>query len=329
MITSSSVATVLLYLAIIVTSLLLRERKLYIFGAILIGTCLLFIELPDITEYRDHYELTKRTDFSHILSLSNFEPGYVVVVAFISQFLPFEVFYVAVVALAIHAYLRFFEKCANKNPYIYAVFFLSICLYFIAFTLRSTIASMLLAYSLLYLKVNKNFIAAVLIVIGATFHIVIAPLIVLPILNKFSNIITKHYIFVCAAVITISMIFARYLSLDFFVGSNEILDHKISAYDDANVNANSFYFGLWIVAILGSFISFKYLNEFDRVLIIASVCIILFLQPFGFIQGRFMWLTSFVFAYIFTKGIFSRFNFGRIGMLFFITAVPLAIFLRF
>jgi len=325
----SSVATVLLYFAIIATSLLLRERKLYIFGAILIGTCLLFIELPDVTAYKEHYELTKHTNFSEILSLSNFEPGYVVVVALLSQILPFEIFYVAVVAFAIHIYFRFFEKCANNNISIYAIIFLSIFLYFIAFTLRTTIASIFLAYSILYLKNNKNFIAAVLIVFGATFHIAIAPLIILPILSRFSNIITKHFIFLNVAVIAVSVILAQNLSLDYIVGINDILDLKITAYETENVYRNGFFFDLWIVVILGSFISFKYLNEFDRFLITAFACIIFLSQPFGFIQGRLMWLTSFVFAYMFTKVFISRLNFGRIGRLFFLAAVPLAIFLRF
>lgn len=327
--TSSSIATVLLYFSIIATSLLLRERKLYLFGAILIGTCLQFIELPDIIEYKAHYQLTSNTDFRNILLLSNFEPGYVVLVTILSKFLPFEVFYVAVVTLAIHAYTRFFEKCADNYAYIYIVLFLSVCLYFIAFTLRSTIASIVLAYSLLYLKDKKNLISAALIVFAATFHIVVAPLIMLPILNNYSSIIKKHFIYFFSAAIIIPLVLARYLSLDFFVGNSEILDLKISAYDGANINVNGFYFGLWIFAIIGSFYSYKYLIEFERVLIIATVFIIVLFHPFGFIQGRFMWLTSFVFAYIFTRVVFSRINLGAIGRLIFLVVVPLAVFARF
>jgi hypothetical protein len=329
MITSSTIASVLLYLAIIATSLLLREKRLYILGAILISICLLFIELPDVAEYKDHYQLIERTSFEYIFSLSNFEPGYVLVVALVSKFLPFEIFYVVVISLAIQSYLNFFKNSLSKRPYIFAVFFLSICLYFIAFSLRSTIASMFLAYSLSRLKDNRNALAAGLIVLGATFHIVIAPMIILPILNKFSAFITRRYIFVYSIAIAMSIFVSRNLSLENFIGVNEFVSLKIAAYEEANISSNSLFFGLWMIAFFSSFISFKLFNEFDRVLVIAAVITILLLHSFEFIQGRFMWLTSFLFAYIFVKGIFSRFDMGRVGRLFFVLTLPLFTFIRF
>jgi len=327
--TSNFVGSMLLYLAIIATSFLLRERKTYIIGVVAIATCLLYIELPDIAEYKEHYQLAGRTSFEYIISLYNFEPGYVGVVAILSQVLPFEVFYIIIVSLAIHSYLKFYEKNVNKQCYIYAVFFLSFCLYFVAFTLRTTIASMFFAYSLLNLKDNKNVFAAILIIIGATFHVAIAPMIILPILNKFSAFIARRYLLVYAIAIVASIIITRYLSMNLFVGVNEIVDLKILAYDDANVTSNSLYFVLWIIAIIGSFISFKHFEEFDRLIIITTVATIIALLPFGFIQGRFMWLTSFLFAYIFTKGTFGRFDFGKTGRLLFTVTLPLVIFLRF
>ncbi len=321
--------SIILYFSVIITILLIHEKKSSMFGSILIATCLLFIELPDIKDYKEHYELAKNTDFNYILSLYNFEPGYVLLTVIASQFLSFEIFYILIITITIQANLKFFEKCDSEKSYIYATFFLSICLYFIAFTLRTTIASIFLAYSLLFLKKNKNYIAIILIVIGATFHVVIAPMIIFPILNNFSKIIIKHYIITSITTLITLVISSQYLSLDLFFGANEILDIKISAYDSANLSADSFYFVLWILAIIGSIISFKYYGEFDCMLIVISAAIIILMQPFGFIQGRFMWLTSFVFAYVFTKSIFSRLYFDQIINFLITIIVPLAIFLRF
>lgn len=326
---SSAAASMLLYLALVATSLLLRERKAYIFGAILIATCLLFIELPDVATYKEHYQLARHTSFENIFSLYNFEPGYVVLVIALSRFLPFEVFYVIVVSLAIHAYLKFYEKSVNKRPYIFAVLFLSVCLYFVAFTLRTTIASMFLAYALSCLKGKKNALAAVLIFLGATFHIVIAPMIILPIVNKFSALISRRYLLFYAIAIALAVIIARHLSLNFLVGANQFIDLKISAYEDANVSSNSLYFGLWILAIFGSCISYRYFDESDRVLAIVAAVNVLLLYPFEFIQGRFMWLTSFLFAYIFAKGTIARIDIGKTGRLVFVLTLPLLSFLRF
>ena len=326
---SNLISHVLLYLAIIATSLCLRERKPYIFGVISIAICLLFFDLSDIEEYRNHYELAGRAGFDHVVSLYNFEPGYVLLVVLIAHFLPFEAFYVIAISLAIHAYIKFFEQSVGKGHYVYAVFFLSSCLYFVSFTLRTTIASTFLAYAILCLKNKKNILAVILITVGATFHVVIAPMIILPILNKYSGLIAKHYLSFYAIVIAISIAIAKNLSLTPFVGVNEIVDLKISSYDDANINSNSIFFGLWAIAFAGSYVSFRKFDEFDRVLVIASVATILLLYPFEFVQGRFMWLTSFVFAYIFAKGTFMRIDFGSAGRLILVNTLPLVVFFRF
>ncbi len=327
--TSSFVATVLLYLSIIATTLLLREKKPHIFGVILVAICLLFIELPDIAAYKDHYQLVEHTRLEDLFSLNNFEPGYVVVVAFLSRIIPFEIFYVTAISLAIHAYIIFYQNNIGNKSYIFLLFFLSISLYFIAIPLRSTIASIFLAYSLLHLKNNKNALAAAIIVIGSTFHIAIAPMLVLPILNNFSGFIKRYYLLVLSIAIAASMIVSKYLFLDSFININGYLNLKILAYQDVNVSSNSFYFKLWLVAILFAYISHVVLSEFDRVLVAGMAVIIIILQPFGFIQGRFMWLTSFAFAYTFVKVTLSRVEMGRVGGLFFLVTFPLLIFFRF
>lgn len=325
---SITLAHAFLFLSIIATIFLFRERKFHIVGIISISICLLFIDLPDIDEYRTHYDLTGRAGFDYVISLYNFEPGYVIFVAALSSFLPFEAFYVITISLAIHAYLKFFEESDGKRHYIYAAFFLSICLYFTAFTLRTTLASTFLAYAILCLKSNKNAAAGALILVGGMFHVVLTPLIILPVFNRFSSLIAKHYILLYIVVVALSVIVTPSLSLTPFLGANEVIDLKISSYEEANFSSNSYYFGLWLIAFIGALISYKNFSNFDRMLVISLLTSILFLYPFEFIQGRFMWLTSFLFAYIFSKGTFLRFNFGDAGRIFLVTALPLAVFFR-
>jgi len=319
---------IFIFLSIIITIFLFRENKPYIFGVVLISVSLLFLDLPDIDEYRTHYDLTGTHGFDYVTSLYNFEPGYVFFVIIMSSIFTFEVFYIVTISLAIHAYLNFFRDSGEGRHYVYAAFFLPICLYFIAFTLRTTLASIFLVYAIMCLKRNRNVAATALIIVGAMFHIVIAPMIILPVVKRFSVIIAKYYIFIFILLGALSIIAAQGLSLTSLVGVNDIIDLKISSYDDANIKSNSFYFVLWIVALILSLVPLKSFSDFDRVLSVSLVIIILLLYPFQFIQGRFMWLTSFLFAYFFTKSTLMRFNFGETGRVVLVCLLPLAVFSR-
>jgi hypothetical protein len=327
---ASSIIFVLpLYLAIVTTSLLPQKNRAHILGAAVIGACLLLLDLPDIAEYKEHYQLAGEIGFYNILSLYNFEPGYVAIVALLSKTIPFEVFYILTITFAINAYRDFYCENTSRKSSIFIVCFLSICLYFVAFTIRTTIASIFLAYSLSCLKKKDNLRAALMIILGATFHAIITPLIILPVINKFSILIKSRYLFAYTIAIVVALISEKIVSPDLFIGTNELIDLKLSAYEDANVGSKNIYFGLWIVAAVGSIVSMDRFNEFDRVLTISMVTVILLLRPYEFFQGRFMWLTSFIFIYILTKGILTRFDIGKTGGLLTIITLPLLTFLRF
>jgi len=328
-VTSNLTIIYLLYLTIVVISLSLRDGKSYIWSAALIGALLLLLDLPDIAEYKEHYYLTAQTSFMHIFPLYNFEPGYVAAVAIFSKIVPFEVFYIIIITLAIDAYFKFYRANTDNRAYILAACFLSLCLYFVAFTLRATIASIFLAYSLHFLRNKKNATATVLIIIGATFHAIIIPLIILPIANLFSAFISKRYLLLYTITVIAVVFVSKLLSLDMLLGVSDVIDLKASAYKDANISSDSVYFVLWIIAIAGFLISLRFFSEFDRVLALSLTAIILALHPYEFIQGRFMWLTSFLFIYILAKGVIIRFNFGKTGRLIFTISVPLITLMRF
>lgn len=318
-----------LFLSIVSTVFLFyKNNKLYILGIFFIALCLSFFSFADIDEYREHYEFAGQAGYDYVSTFYNFEPGYVLLVAISASLIPFEAFYVLIISSAIYAYLRFFEGTGEENRYIYATIFLSICLYFVAFTLRTTIASTFLAFAVLYMQQKKNTIAFVLILIGSLFHIVVLITIILPFASLFRRFISKYFILILPIAGIFSVIISQYFDLNEIVGYNDVLDLKISSYTDANISSNNLFLGMWLVAFATAFASFKNLDEFERVLIIALLGIIVFLIPYEFVQGRFMWLTSFLFAYILSKGTFIRFNLTETGGIVFMTVLPLAVFFR-
>jgi hypothetical protein len=326
---SNLVAPLALYIAIVVTSLCLHYKKNYILGLVTIAICLLYLDLPDILDYKNHYRLAEDLDFFSLLSLYGFEPGYVALVKISSYFISFEIFYILIMVVAINSYIKFYINVTTDRAYLYLVLFLSVCLYFVAFTIRTTVASIFLAYALINILNKRNKSAAICIVLGASFHMVMAPLIVLPFINRLSVFVSKRYLYVVAVVIFSIIIISKTLPIYLILGLSEFTDFKISTYNEDNINSNSVYQFLWLIVMLASIISIKNLDEFYKVIAITMTSIILLLYPYGFFQGRFMWLTSFIFIFMLAKGVLFRFNIGQFGRLFMVFMLPLMVIFRF
>jgi hypothetical protein len=318
-----------LYISILIAAVFLRDLNYRFFGSILIGMCLINLDLPDILEYKSHYSLASQIGFEDLLLSSNFEPGYVLLVYIISNYIPFEFFYVVVIALAIDAYSKFYALKNDERYYIYIIIFLSTCLYFVAFTIRSTIASIFLAYALIYFRQRKLFTGSIMILAGSAFHVAILPMLMFPVINNISFVFEKKSFYIYAMAILASIFLPNFLLIDSFVGMNKVLDLKILAYEDANINSSSLFFGLWIFVAAGFVMSYRSYDDFDRSLFVTLFVIILFLRSYGFIQGRFMWLTSFLFVYFFAKSLIFKFDIGKYGRLLLIFMLPLMNFLRF
>lgn len=327
--TSTPIGLLLLYFSIVSTTFLVRERRVPFLGCILIGSSLLTFDLPDSFEYKEHYQIASQLGISHAVLPFNFEPGYNLIVSLFSKVVPYEAFYVFVISITIYAYIKAFDSLAGKKDYLLTAFLLSIFLYFFAFTVRTTIASMFLAYAVIFLKNRNNFYAALMVIAGCLFHVVIAPLILFPVINIFSSFVTRNFKLTFLAAIIAALLIASSLSLDFFLGRNNLLDLKIMAYNDANIDSKSIYFWLWIFALFCSLISIKYFSELDRVLVIGSAFILLLLLPFGLVQGRMMWLMSFILVYILTKATILRFSLGPFGGICFVVMLPLIGLVRY
>lgn len=316
---------VLLYFSILITIYLYGKKVTFNIGAMLIPVSLLFFDLPDINEYRLHYELAGQYGYKYVFPLYNFEPGYVGLASVFSLTFPFEVFYIFIIYFSINAYLKFY----NGSNSIYIALMLSLCLYFIAFTIRTTIASAFLAYALFFLRDGKILNFFTLIVIGALFHIVILPMAIFVIIIRFSKFISRHYIYLGLLICVSSIFIVNNLTLAPFVGLSAFVDFKILAYEEANVSAHNLFSSLWIFVFFASLISLnKRFNEFDRVLFVYVFSIILLSSQFGFLQGRFMWLTAFLFAYFFAKTTISRIKIAEFGRIALIITLPLLALIR-
>lgn len=322
-------ATLIIYIAIVITALLSNQGRKYLFGAFFIACCLLFLELPDLEAYVEHYQLAASEGFMSALLSNNFEFGYVALVSICSEIMPFWMFYIGVIICAISSYLKFSSINNSCAPYIFTCFLLSACLYFFSFTIRTTIASIFLSYSLIRLKEEKNTSALILLLAGMTFHMVIAPMLVVPVLNKFRPWISRHYRLCIFFAGIISFIFADIISISSLSSVGGFVENKIFFYQDQESLISGFFFMLWIFIIVSSLFLRKHVDSFDRVLLVSITSILILLYPYGFFQGRFMWLTSFIFAYFFTKIFFNHLRFGKLGQIFFTMSLSLIVFSRF
>ena len=314
---TSSLAIPFIYFAIIATALLANKGHENVLSTCVIAGCLLFLGLPDLEAYDEHYQLAASEGFLLALNSNNFEIGYVALVSICSQIIPFWMFYIGIIVFAIHAYLKFSNSNNSCAPYIFVCFLLSACIYFFSFTIRTTIASIFLAYSLLRISEGKNTAALILILAGIAFHMVIAPMLLLPILNKFKPFIARYYGLSIIIAVIVSAVLADAFLLSSLGEVGGFIETKINLYQDDALSKNGFFFTYWIILIASSVIFIKRISDFDRVLLVSVASVLILLYPYAFFQGRFMWLTSFIFAYLFTKIFLTGLRLGKFGRVLF------------
>jgi len=299
---------IVLYLSIILASILSVSSKkwLYLLGSFLVGICLLPFEFRDISEYRDHYNLASTVGFESLLSTANFEIGYVLLVIIASKLIPFNIFYVSIIAFAIYTAINFYHKYADHKSQFYVVLFLSVFLYFIAFTLRTTIASAFLAIALCKMKERRIFFASIIILLAASFHLAVLPFLIFPIVNYFTYLSkTKRALFL--SIFLLITLFHKYLLNIFFIYfPYDFILFKLNAYEDSNV----FQMSTYLLILVGIFIlyipRFKLINIFDKYLLIGMGIIVTTFIQYSFFLGRIFWASSFISAYFLSKTIFSN-----------------------
>lgn len=313
----------LLYLAIIWSVLATYKKWPIIFPSACISCVLLQFNMPDISSYRDYYELTNSLGLS-IYSYNNyFEVGFVSLVLFFSKLFNFDFFYIIIITLVVYTSLKFFITLNSANSYIYVSFFLTLCLYFLAFTLRTSIASILLLIALLYIYKDENLIASFCIILGSLFHIVILFSLVFIFVRKIQSL-SPIYLYFFAFTGFISILLFDYQFLSYF----EFFNFKIKAYSDIQGFELTNFFILWFGIIFFSLFKIKNYSKFDKSIVFGMLIIIIIFMNNSFFLGRIFWISSAVFIYCLVN-LFIKYFIPPKNISFFIIFIfPMLVFFR-
>jgi hypothetical protein len=317
-----------IYLATLLSSFLSRDAKTLFIGLLSITSLLTLLELPDIPDYKAHYELAENGGKEVFDSIYNFEIGYNALVFFASIFLPFEIFYIITLASVILSYNIFFKNNAVKLSWLYLLIFLSIALYFVSFTIRTSIASLLIVISLLLLKDSRWLTSLIAIGIGALFHTATLPCLIfvaVSVLRKFINSFWILFFLLISLVIFWNITFFYILEL---IALLPFFESKILAYETQSGAQISIFALLWLVVFLYYFMNPKQLNHFEQNILLGLFFIFMVFIQNEFFLGRLMWLTSFIFVYFFTN-ILLRFYLNKDVLFLIALLFPLLILIRF
>ena len=292
-----------LFLIILVSPLWLIKPASRILGCVSIGTVLLFFNFRDIIHYRNHYYLRSKvgiSDYDFLQQIgSNFEYGYDVLVFISSHLFPFEVFYVIIIASTLLCYHYFFQSYSKRNANLSFIIFTAFFLYYISFTLRSTIASALLACALVFLKNKRQYLSIFTIAIASFMHVVVLPFLPILLLTKFKKFLQKYmlvtilFFLACAA---LALNFINLLQTYFF--QNEFIIFKLKSYTEIAEIQFSFLLLVW--AAIGGIMFIankpKYLESLWIFFLIS--CMLIAWSFNSFFLGRATWVVSFVYAYL-------------------------------
>jgi hypothetical protein len=230
-------SVIILFLIILTSPLWLIKPATKIIGCTFIGITLLYFDLPDINEYRNHYDnLTgvSVNDFDYVQGLWNFEYGYDLIIFISTHLFSFDVFYVITITLTLLSYDLFFKSYSRRFSDLSFIVFTSFFLYYISFTLRSTIASALLAWALVFIKNQRQYVAIATIATASFMHLVALPFSVLLLMN-FKNLVrnklflTTFFVLVCTVQ---SINFINLLTESFY--QYEFIKFKFDSYEELN-----------------------------------------------------------------------------------------------
>lgn len=312
--------------------ILLSRRRWYflVFGIFALAVSLSFLGLPDLDGYKEHWDYASVLTFSELEARNNFEIGYNVSVWIFSMVMPWELFYIIVISLAVFSYLKFYEEYGSEKKVLYAAAFLALFLYFTAFTFRTTISSILLVLSVLSVRNDRNLMSILFIVLGSTFHSVILPMLILPFINRYSSLINRHFLIMIFLAISAGLVFNSFFTLDKIAELSDFLRFKVQAYEDVNTSYRiSIFQVFWFLLFVCGLLGVRKLDRFDRVLFTTLSLIITLLIPYNFFQARFFWLTSFLAAYFFAKLVLARIKFDLFSISLVVFVSPILVLFRF
>lgn len=294
-------AVLVMWLVMMLSPFWLRNVALRVLGCISLAATLSFFNFPDIIEYEMHYQkLSQATTNTFLIVKSewNFEIGYDLLVFISSKFLSFGFFYILIIALSLLSYYRFYNAYIKDAADLCFVLFVSLFIYYISFTLRTTIASALLANMLVAIKKNKTNLSIVLIAAACFVHSVAIPFISLLSVSTFDGKnLPKITLALLAVIFSYLMAEIAVPVLSTLFLNKEFVDFKIESYSDlAKFNWNLLVIAWILIGI--SLLSLKKIREEDF-WIYTSVSSVFALLSFNvFFQGRATWTITFIYSYL-------------------------------
>ncbi len=309
-----------LYLAIIWCVFSVITKFPIILPIIIISIVLYEYNLPDIKVYKEFFELASIINFEILkIDAYKYEIGYIYLNILFSQFVSFHIFYIIVISTVLYCSIKFFISLKGEYSYVYVSFFLSFCLYFLSFTLRTSIASIFLILALINLFNKKENIALIYILVGSLFHIVILYAIIYVILIK-----RKKIVFFLLLLFFLFFIIYNHDSFKILGFIND----KILIYKEDENFKLSLFLLIWIILIFYSIYKFEYLHNFNKILIIGMFITILFLINNSFIMGRIFWISSIIFTYCLVNLLLNNLIFQKNMKFISLLLIPLVIFTR-
>lgn len=294
--------TLALWLLLMIGPVWLPSLPSRIMGCLSIAFILLFFNFPDIPDYKIHYDAIAQVSMKSLGSVANewnFEVGYDWLVFAFSRLLPFELFYILLITFSLLSYYGFYSAYLNELKNLGFIVFVSIFIYYISFTLRTTIVSAMLASALVLIKRERKIFATVIIGISAQIHTVAIPYISIVLLSGFKKIINKNKWLAGLFLLT------TYVSVEMFVplllkafSEIEFTKFKINSYAEFSVYDWNLLIVAWVLIGLLIFTRDRYKDEdgFWLYIVVSSVFILLSFN--SFFQGRATWAATFVYAYL-------------------------------
>ena len=319
---------ILLYLTTLASVSLAKDSRALFIGLLSIAAILAVIDLPDIPEYKIHYEIAQTSGNEIFNSIYNFEIGYNALVFLVSTILPFEIFYIILLATILLSYHIFYKTSGDKNSWFYLLIFLSIALYFVSFTIRTSIASIFIVLSLILLKNDRWLMSIFLIGVGALFHTAALPFLIFPVVSVIRKFINDFWLLFC-----LFGCLGSFLSIAFFqvielLTLVQFFETKVLAYDAEPEAGFNFFMLLWCALFLFHLINPQHLSRFDQNLLIGLFFVFIIFVQNAFFLGRLMWLTSFLFVYFLTK-IFLRCKLSKDFLILLMFFIPMVTLIRF
>jgi len=321
-----------LFIIVFLSQFWLNNPASRVIGCVSIGYVLTLFNFQDIDQYTLHYNAFAESEiyeFKNILEVWNFEIGYSALVFLFSRLVSFEIYYVTVISLSLLCYYYFFRIYSPKILKLSFIIFLSFFLYYIAFSLRATIASALIAGALILIRHNKINASSMVIFLAWSIHLLSLPAFIILIACQYRSFFEGKIFAVCISMIILMQLFVINTVL-YLLPEQKYLLLKLDAYNDLQDIKFSVMLLIWVAIGLALFAKIFFRDK-DISWLYFLISIQFAAWSFNsFFLGRAMWFYSYIFAFIISFITYDLlYKYKMLRIIYF--ALPLGVFsfLRF